>query len=193
LTKLETAVEQVRKAFPKLRPTDVALLASSLVLTGRHALAVYEDEQFKWPEDYPRLTEAIAKQVEMVQSMAEPPKKTTKTGVEEEPVVITVGLVPNYSAGEERLGSRKDLKGLLSEIMGEGVEFMYSATDVGWQWALDRANWSTISGSELTRRVKVKAAFSQGAVGIEMGTATRKRASRAKAQPKVEEPAAATE
>ena len=39
LTKLETALEQVRKAYPKLQPTDAALLASALTLAGRHALA----------------------------------------------------------------------------------------------------------------------------------------------------------
>lgn len=182
LTKLETAVDQVRKAYPKLRPTDVALLTSALVLTGRHALAVYDGENHKWPEDYGKLTQGLVKQIEMVQLTVEP-KKTTKASAEEEPVILSVGLIPNYSAGEARLGERKNLKALLSQILQEGVEFMYSPTDVGWQWALDRANWNTISGGELARRVKIKATFGEGAVGIEMGTASKKKAPRKAKEP----------
>lgn len=180
LTKLETAVEAVRKTYPKLRPTDVALVGSALVITGRHALAVYDGNQYQWPEDYDKLTKALVVEIEQVQEAAEPVKKT-KSSPEEEPVVVTVGLSPNYSAGEARLKDRKDLKAMLSEILAEGVEFVYSPTDVGWQWALERANWSTISGGDLARRIKVKANFTDGAVGLEMGSATKKRAAKPKA------------
>ena len=56
LTKLESAVDQVKKTYPKLKPADAALLASALTLCGRHALAIYGDDKFKWPEEYDRLT-----------------------------------------------------------------------------------------------------------------------------------------
>lgn len=192
LTKMETALDQVRKSYPKLKPTDAALLTSALVLTGRHAMALYEGAQYTWPEDYEKLTKAMVAQLEMVNEGIEAtaPKKTAKSAPEEEPVVVTVGLMPNLSAGEKQLNGRDDLKTVLSEAIKDGVEFLYASTDLGWQWALDRANWSTISGGELSRRIKIKASFTEGAVGIEMGASgPKKRASRAKAAPVVAEPA----
>lgn len=186
LTKLETAVEQVKKSNPKLKPTDSALVASALVLTGRHALAIYGGEQFRWPEDYDKLTKKMVGELEIINQSVEPSKKSAKAAAEEEPVVVSVGLTPNFSAGERILGGRKDLIAKLSDLLQEGVEFVYSPTDLGWQWALDRANWSTISGGELHRRIKIRATFTEGAVGIEMGTTTKKRASSRKAAATVE-------
>lgn len=186
LTKLETAVEQVKKSNPKLKPTDSALVASALVLTGRHALAIYGGEQFRWPEDYDKLTKKMVGELEIINQSVEPPKKSAKAAAEEEPVVVSVGLTPNFSAGERILGGRKDLIAKLSDLLQEGVEFVYSPTDLGWQWALDRANWSTISGGELHRRIKIRATFTEGAVGIEMGTTTKKRAPSRKAAATVE-------
>ncbi len=179
LTKLETALDQVRKQYPKLVPADAALLATALSLTGRHALALYEGEQFQWPEDYEKLTHSMVAQVEQVNEAIEhnAPKRTAKSTVEEEPVTISVGLAPNISAGEKLLEGRDDLKTRLSDIVQEGVEFAYAPSDIGWQWALDRANWSTISGGEMSRRIKIKTGFTEGAVGIEMGVGgTKKRA-----------------
>ncbi len=49
------------------------------------------------------------------------------------------------------------------------MEFVYQASDIGWQWALDRANWSTIAGQDISRRIKIKTSFTEGAVGVEMG------------------------
>jgi hypothetical protein len=178
LTKLETAFEQMRKSYPKLPPTDAALLASALTLTGRHAVALYEGNQYTWPEEYDELTHAMVKQLEMVNEGIETTKKA-KAAAEEEPVTVTVGLMPNLSAGEKQLKDRKDLKALLAEALQGGVEFVYAPTDIGWQWALDRVNWNTISGEELSRRIKIKATFTEGAIGIEMGTAgPKKRASK---------------
>jgi len=122
-------------------------------------------------------------QVEMVNEAIEhnTPKRVSKTAVEEEPVIVTVGLMPNLTAGEQVLSDRDDLKVVLSDILQEGVEFVYASTDIGWQWALDRANWNTISGNDVSRRIKIKASFTEGAVGIEMGIGTpKKRPSRAK-------------
>jgi hypothetical protein len=183
LTKLETALDQFRKSYPKLKPADAGLLSAALTLTGRHALALYEGAQYKWPEDYDKLTHAMVGQLEMVQQGIDTTKKATKSAPEEEPVLVSVGLAPNITAGENLLEGRDDLKALLSEVIQGGVEFVYSGMDLGWQWALDRVNWSTISGGELSRRIKIKASFTEGAIGMEMGTGTKKRASR-KAAPK---------
>jgi hypothetical protein len=184
LTKLETALDQIKKAHPKLKPADAALVASALSLTGRHAIAIYDGEQYKCPEDYDRLTKAMVGQLQMVQEGIDntTPKKVAKTAPEEEPVIVTVGLMPNLAAGERILEGRDELKAKLSDILSDGVEFVYSGIDILWQWALDRVNWSTVSDSELSRRIKIKASFTEGAVGIEMGAAgTKKKAPSKKA------------
>ncbi len=184
LTKLETALDQLKKNYTKLMPADAALLASALTLTGRHAIALYDGEQYVWPTDNDKLTRAMVAQVQLVQEAIEnnAPKKVSKNAPEEEPVTISVGLMPNFSAGENLLSDRDDLKTVLSDILQDGVEFAYSPTDIGWQWALDRANWNTITGQEISRRVKIKTSFTEGAVGVEMGLAgAKKRPSRAKA------------
>lgn len=178
LTKLELALDQVKKSYPKLKPADAGLIAQAISLTGRHALAEYDGRQYTWPEEYNDLTRALIGQIEMAQEAAEPVapvKKSAKTTVEEEPIQLALGLVPNLSAGEKVLANRNDLKTLLSDMVQEGVEYVYSGTDIGWQWALDRANWTTIVGGDLTRKVKVKATFTAGAIGIEMGTTTKKK------------------
>ena len=189
LTKLESALDQIRKTQPKLLAADAALIATALSVTGRHAIALYEGEQYVWPEDYQRLTDAMIGQIEMVNEAIEhnAPKRATKSTVEEEPVTVTVGLMPHLAAGEQVLNKRDDLKVVLSDLLQEGVEFVYASTDIGWQWALDRANWNTITGNEVSRRIKIKASFTEGAVGIEMGLGTtKKRPSRAKGAVAVE-------
>ncbi len=180
LTKLESAVDQIRKAYPKLAPADAGLIAAALSLTGRHAVAVYEGDKFVWPDDNERLLQSMSGHLRSVQEAIDattpPVKKTAKAAVvEEEPVNVNVGLAPNISAGEALLKTREDLKTLLSDIVAEGVEFVYNPSDIGWQWALDRANWSTVSAGELSRRIKVKAVFTEGAVGVEIGSAPKKR------------------
>lgn len=186
LTKLETAHDQVRKNYPKLLPTDAALVASALTLAGRHAIAIYEGEQYSWPEDYTKLTAAMSGQFEMIQEGLEPVKKT-KTVVEEEPITVTLGLMPNLSAGEKQLEGFDKLKTVLSDAIQEGVEYAYQSHDVMWQWALDRANWSVITGTDISRRVKVRASFTEGAIGIEMGVGGKKRVTKKAAKVVVEE------
>lgn len=183
LTKLETALDQIKKNYTKLVPADAALIASALTLTGRHAVAIYEGEQYRWPEDYEKLTSAMVPQLLLINEGIEAtaPKRAVKSTTEEEPIMVSVGLMPNYLAGEKLLQERKDLQTLLSDILQEGVEFVYASSDIGWQWALDRANWSTITAHDSSRRIKIKASFTEGAVGIEMGLAgAKKRPSRAK-------------
>jgi hypothetical protein len=177
LTKLETAHDQVRKALPKLLPTDAALVASAISLVGRHALAIYEGEQYSWPEDYVKLTAAMARQIEMIQESTEVVKRT-KSSPEEEPVQVTIGLMPNLTAGDTQLAGHDKLKTAMSDMVQEGVEFVYQHHDVMWQWALDRANWSVIIGEDLTRKVRVRASFTEGAIGIEMGVGGKRKPTR---------------
>lgn len=186
LTKLELALDQVKKSYPKLMPADAALLTTALVATGRHAIALYEGEHYVWPKDNDRLQKAMVPHVKITQEAIEAntTKKTAKSTVEDEPVQISVGLTPDYAAGELYLEDRKDLKTLLSDVLQAGVEFAYQPSDIGWQWALDRANWSTIAGQEISRRIKVKAAFTEGAVGVELGAAgVKKRPTKRAAEP----------
>ena len=184
LTKLETALDQIKKSNPKMKPADAALIASALSLTGRHAIALYDGEQYKCPEEYDKLTKAMVSQMQMVQEGIETttPKKTVKSVVEEEPVIVTVGLMPNLAAGERILEGRDELKAKLSDILQDGVEFVYSGIDILWQWALDRVNWSTISDMDMSRRIKIKASFTEGAVGVEMGAAGTKKKATSKAK-----------
>lgn len=177
LTKLETALDTLKKAYPQLVPADAALLASALTLTGRHAIALYEGEQYVWPDQNEDLLRAMVPQVKQTQEAIEAnaPKRAAKTTVEEEPVLMNVGLMPNLTAGENLLQGRDDLKTMLSDILQEGVEFAYAPTDIGWQWALDRANWTTIAGQDVSKRVKSKTAFTEGAVGVEMNAGAKKR------------------
>lgn len=175
LTKPEATLDHVRKSFPKLVPTDAAMIASALVLSGRYAAATYDDREYQWPDQYGDLTKSMTVELHQVQVSIEGTAKKTKATVEEEPVEVTLHLKPNYAVGESMLGDRDDLKTLLSDILQSGVEFVYGPTDIGWQWALDRANWETLSGGELTRRIKLKPVFAGDSVGVEMGSKTARR------------------
>lgn len=169
LTKPEATQEQVRKTYPKLGQTDVAQLSIALVLTGKYALAHYDGETYRYPDDVNKFTKALSVTLNQIQSTVEPTKKAKAAAAEEEPVEVKVGLTCNIVEGEHVLGDRKDLMALLGDAVKNGIEFQYTATDILWQWALDRANWSTISGGELTRRVKLKAAFEDSTLGTELG------------------------
>lgn len=193
LTKLETALDQLRKAYPKMNPADTVLVASALTLSGRHALAVYDDKEYEWPNDYEKLTMAMKAELTQVQEAVEhnAPKRVVKTAPEEEPIFVSVQIKANYAAGERLLSGRDELKTVLSDLLAEPHEFHYQAGDIGWQWALDRAGWHTILGErELSRRVKIKVNFIEPSVGSEIGAAgPKKRPSRAKAAPAPEAPA----
>ncbi len=169
LTKPEATQEQVRKSYPKLSPTDVSQLSIALVLSGKYAIAHYDGESYRYPQDVEKFTKALSVTLNQIQSTVEPTKKAKAAAAEEEPVEVKVGLTCNTSEGENVLGTSDKLKALLGEVVKDGVEFQYTATDILWQWALDRANWSTISGGELTRRVKLKAVFQDSTMGTELG------------------------
>lgn len=189
LSKPESTLDQVKKAYPKLQTTDAGLLASSLVIAGREAQAVYEGGSYTWPADINDLCKALLRQLSMLQEEQAPVKKTkaAMAALEEEAVEVKVGLTANYAHAEKLLGTRDDLKTLFSDILNGNIEYQYTAQDIGWQWALDRVNWTTVSGGDLTRRVRLKATFQGDVVGTEMGL-TKKRVTR-KAKPLAEDEA----
>lgn len=148
----------------------------ALVEAGRSADAVYDGETHAWPHDYQALAKSIAQEVRQVQEAVEgdKAKKTAKTP-EEEPVTLTVHLKPSFKAGEAALADRADLQTLFADIVAEGVEYLYSPTDIGWPWTLERVNWATFSGGDLRRRVKFRAEFEGGHTGVELGPGGKKK------------------
>lgn len=184
LSKPESTLDQVRKSYPKLKPTDASLVANGLVLSGRRAVCVFDEETYSWPDDIEKLTTAMLPQMRQIQETVEvATKKAQRIEIEETAVEIKIGLKANYKAGEQLLGDREDLKTLLSDILEKGVEFQYGPQDIiGWQWAFDRTNWNTLTDGELTRRVKLKAVFEDNSVGVELGASgTKKRTPKPKA------------
>lgn len=179
LTKPENTLDQVKKQFPKLAHTDAAQVAIALILSGKYAKAHYDDQEFQYPQDVNKLTAALSKEIAIIQTTVDNTKKAKAAAAEEEPVEVKVGLSCNLIEGEATLANREDLKTVLSDALQSGVEFQFGPTDVLWQWALDRANWNTISGGELTRRVKLKTFFQDNTVGTDLGSGTGKRKTKA--------------
>lgn len=170
LNKPESTFDTIRKAYKELKPTDAALIATALVEAGRFADAVYDDKAYAWePETYNDLTRAVSREVTQVQDTVEETKKAKAKAAEEEAVTLTVRLRPSVAAGEKILGDRKDLKTLMGDLLSEGVEFLYSNTDIGWHWTLERVNWATLSGGELKRHIKFRADFVEPHVSLELG------------------------
>lgn len=168
LNKMESALEQVRKAFPNLRPTDVAHLTSAIVLAGRHARARYNEQEYDWPDDVGELAAILVR--ELLDAHGEdlnPSRKSTVS--EDEPIKIQLDLVPNVEAAEKQLDGRDDLLALFSEALQEGLEFNFQSHDVGWQWALDHVNWRTVSSGQISRKIRIRTLFSGGASGVEFG------------------------
>lgn len=181
LTKPESTFDTIRKTYKDLKPTDAALIATALVEAGRSADAVYDGELHTWPDDYDSLAKLIAQEVRQVQEAVEADKaKKSAKAPEEEPVTLTVHLRPSYKAGEANLLDREDLRTLFADIVNEGVEYLYSPTDIGWPWTLERVNWATYSGGELRRRVRFRAEFEGGHAGVELGPGGKKKVTKAK-------------
>lgn len=203
LTKPEATFDTIRKEYEKLKPTDVALVATALVESGRHALCIFDGKTYKWPEDQADLTRLLIRDVEAASRVTEDEtvKKTTrkttakaparmtkaaaaKAKLLEQPVLrMTITIRPDQKAGEAVLGKRKELKTMLSDMLKNGVEFMYSPTDIGWHWSLERVNWSTLSDGELQRHVVFTPEFEGESTAVELGPGGKKRA-RAKRKPR---------
>ncbi len=168
----------MRKEFSKLKPTDAALVATALVEAGRMAKAVHDGEEYEWtPENYEPFTKSILREVEQIAvAMQEEKKKAA----DEEPITMTVQLKPSQAAGEEFLGPRDDLKTKLSDILEEGVEYLYSPTDLGWHWTLERVNWGTVSGGTIKSRVMFNAEFVDGSVAVLLGPGGKRRVKKTK-------------
>ena len=180
LTKPELTFDAIRKAYKDLKPTDVALIATALIESGKFAKATHDDRDYEWTsEDHARMTKSLFAEVAQLQEGAvEKPTKKAAASEAEEAVTLQVQLKPSLRAGEAVLGDREDLKTLLSDIVQEGVEFLFSPTDIGWHWTLERVNWATLSGGELKRRVKFKPVFVEGAVAVELGPGGKRKVSK---------------
>lgn len=177
LTKPELTFDAIRKSYKDLKPTDVALIATALIESGRFAVAKHDGEEYAWnAEDYEGMTRSLFAEVAQVQEATETEKRKTAKAEEPEAVTLSVHLKPSLAAGEAVLGDREDLKTLLSDILEDGVEFLFSPTDIGWHWTLERVNWATLSGGDLKRRVKFKPAFEEGAVAVELGPGGKRKA-----------------
>lgn len=152
------------------------MLATALVESGRMADAVYDDQFYTWTGDqYDAMATAVAREVTQVQDTVEDTKKAKLKAAEEEAVTLTVKLRPSMAAGERILGDRNDLKAMMGDIIQEGVEFLFTTTDIGWQWTLERVNWATKSGGEMKRHIKFRADFIEPHVGMELGPGGKKR------------------
>ncbi len=182
LSKPEATFDQVRKQYKDIPPTDVALLSMALVESGRMAVAIHDGLEYAWNGKYDTgLSESLAREVAQVQEAVAGEKKKTAKGVEEESVGLTVHLKPSVPAGELILGNRNDLKVLFADMLNEGVEFLFSATDIGWHWNLERVNWTTFTGGELGRRIHFHAEFMAPHTTGELGVSGKKKVVKSKA------------
>jgi hypothetical protein len=175
LTKPESTFDQVRKAYENLKPIDVALVATAIVECGHFAKVVHDGNEYSWPDDQEKLAKALVGDVQAANESEGPAPKAKKVPkakaklVEETIIKLSIPVKANQQAGEALLGKRKDLKTLLGDILKEGVEYLYTPTDIRWRWSLERVNWSTVSGGELPHHVIFSPEFSDSCVGIELG------------------------
>ncbi|MBX3096132.1 MAG: hypothetical protein KF812_04660 [Fimbriimonadaceae bacterium] len=167
LTKPESTFDAIRKELPNMKPTDVALIATALVESGKFAVCVYDGKEYEWTQDrHDDLAHAYKREIEQVQE-ADVQAKKAKTAVEE-PATLTVTLKPSLAVAEKMLHNREDLKTMVSDMIAGGIEFLYSPTDIGWPWTLERVNWATITGTEVRRRVRFRAEFEPPCEAVEL-------------------------
>jgi hypothetical protein len=175
LTKPESTFDQVRKAYENLKPIDVALVATAIVECGHFAKVVHDGKEYVWPADQNALAGALVGDVQAASDVTNgevKPKKLSKAKqklVEETVLRLSIPIAANQQAGEALLSKRKDLKTLLGDILKEGVEYLYTPTDIRWRWALERVNWSTVSGGELPHHVVFQPEFVDNCIGVELG------------------------
>jgi hypothetical protein len=184
LSKPEATLENIKKAYPNLTPTDSALLAVALTVCGRQALAEFEGNKYRWPDDLDKFASALGNHFVALKSHFEvsEKKRAAKAMAEEEPITVTYTLHHNSDAGDEFLKGHNDLISLLHEILDGNVEYQFTPSDLMWQNAIDRINFDTRTGAPLGRRFLTKAEFAEGINAVEAGTSSkRKRAPRTKA------------
>ena len=175
LTKPESTFDQVRKTYEKLKPIDVTLLATAIVECGHLAKVVYDGHEYVWPGDQDKLAKALAGDVQGAYDSDGDGGKSKKAAkvkakaLEETIIRLTIPVKANQQAGESILGKRKDLKTMLGDILDEGVEYLYTPTDIRWRWSLERVNWSTVSGGDLPHHVIFNPEFADKCIGIELG------------------------
>ncbi len=178
LSKPDAVLDVVRKSYPDLTPTDAALLATALSTAGRSAGCVYDGVSYEWRrENAAPLVESILREIRQMEAIpVEPAKKGVKAKVvEDEGSVIDLDLYPSLEAAEEQLQGREDLKTLLGDILAEGVEFLFGPTDIGWQWELERTNWTTVNSGDLKKPVYFRVDFTGPSIATEVGPGGKKK------------------
>ena len=181
LSKPETTFDQVRKTCEGLQPTDIALVASAIVQAGRCAAAEYDGVTYELsPAHQEALTMAVLREVEQIQLSGDESKIKKSKTTDEEIITLTIPIRASQAAGEAVLGGKKKLSKLLAKLLDEGVEYFYTTTDIGWHWALERVNWSTLTGGETGRRIKFNVSFVDNCLAEELGPGGRKRAAKKK-------------
>lgn len=191
LSKPESTFDQVKKEYEKLKPVDVALIATAIVEAGHFANVVHDGVVYTWPEDQDALAKALLIDVTAAQEIepepAGKPKRVTKAAkaakakmMEETVIKLSIPIKPNQKAGEVHLAKRKDLKTLLGDILKEGVEYSHAPTDIRWKWSLERINWTTVSGGELPHHVMFMPEFEGNHVGVELGPGGKRKTRRRK-------------
>lgn len=178
LNKPESTFNTIRKAYEDLKPTDIALIATALVESGRFADMTHDGQDYPWtPDQYEPLTASVAREVAQLQEAFEGEKATAtkKAKAENEEVTMNVVLKPSVAAGEMNLGDRKDLKTLFGDILKDGVEFMFTPADIGWLWTVSRINWTTTLEQDLKRRVKFQAVFAEPHESSELSSTGKKK------------------
>lgn len=176
INKPESTFDTIRKSYKDLVPTDIALLATALVESGRLADAVHDGKEYELtPDQHGPLTESLAREVAQIQHEFEGEKVTKKNPKSDEEVTLNLMLKPSVKAGDAILGDRKELKTLFGEILSEGVEFTYGPNDICWHWIVTRVNWATATQVEQRRRVRFNAEFVEPHVAVEVGSTTKKR------------------
>lgn len=181
LAKPEATLDQVRKMYPKLQATDASMVATALVLSGRYAFLNYQGEIFTWPEDIDNLPKKMLPEIQLLdKDVNEVNKQNSKSGLEPDTPEFKLNLVPNYNKVEEILKDRDELLKLVSDLLEDGVEYSYAPNDVGWQWSLEKINWTTVSNGETSKRVKFHVDFSGNSVAVEHGAASKKKKAKKK-------------
>lgn len=181
LNKPESTFDQIRKEYSKLKPTEAALIATALVEAGRFADVEHDGVSHAWtPDNYESGSASIGREVSQINetiAQEEAGKKKTKAEreAEQEAVTLHVQFIPSVEAGEAILGGDKNLIKMFRGILEEGVEYLYTPTDIGWHWTLDRVNWATQSSGSLERNIAFKAQFAEPHVSIELGPGGKKK------------------
>ena len=141
---------------------------------------MHDGASYEWNSaEFQGMIDSTAREVSQVMDNFETEKtKKAAKAAEEELITLVVTLTPNIKAGEDVLGSRDDLKALFGDIVQEGIEYMYSPTDLGWHWTIERVNWAAQTSGEMRRRLRFRAEFVEPHIAVELGPGGKRKVSK---------------